>query len=350
MDLQQFLQNMSQADGVSGYEDNVAELIIEAFSPFVDDIKRDQLGNTIFLKKGMREEAPRVLLCAHMDEIGLMITKIEENGFLRFTTLGGFDTRTLPGQEVTVYGREPVQGIIGVKPPFLRREEDKTKTFELESLFIDTGLTGEEAFNRIKVGSVAALKRECLHLRHERYAGKAMDDRAGVALLWLALQELNKINHDAHVYAVATVQEEVGVRGAIVSTYGIAPDLGVAVDVSHGDFPGAAEHEVSTMGKGVAVASGPNVHPYLEKKLTDMAEEYSLPYQRELSPGPTGTDAHAIQVSQEGIPTALLSIPLRYMHTSVEVADFTDIKLGGKLLAFFVSSLDNAFVEGLSCL
>lgn len=350
MELQQFLQSLSQADGVSGFEENVADLIFQTFSPLVDSASRDQLGNLIFLKKGRKEDGPRVLLCAHMDEIGLMVTKIEQSGYLRFTTLGGFDTRVLPGQEVIFYGQQPIHGIIGVKPPFLRNEEEKGRSLKLDDLFIDTGLSKEEVSSFIKAGSVAALKRNCFHLRHERYAGKAFDDRAGVVLLWQTLNELNRIYHDAHVYVVATVQEEVGIRGAMVSAYGIAPDIGVAVDVCHGDFPGAAEHEVSSMGEGIVVTSGPNIHPYLEKKLTGIAEEHNIPYQKDLSPGPTGTDAHAIQVSLEGIPTALLSIPLRYMHTSVEIVDLRDIKLGGKLMAFFVSALDNTFVEGLSCL
>jgi endoglucanase len=350
LDLNGFLQEITQKDGVSGYEKNVAGCIFEAFSPYVDDTRTDNLGNLIFFKKGSREGAPRVLICAHMDEIGLIITKIEKNGFLRFTSLGGFDVRTLPGQEVTVYGQNPVDGIIGFKPPYMEKEKEKNKSVEMENLFIDTGLSRELADQVIKVGSVTAIKRNFLTLLNNCRAGKALDDRAGVAVLWQCVKEMSQINHEAHLYLVATVQEEVGIRGAVVSTYGISPDVGIAVDVCHGDFPGAQEYEVSPLGKGPVITTGPNIHPHLAKGLFDAAEEYNLPYQKDVSPGPTGTDARAIQVSLGGIPTALVSVPLRYMHTSVELVTLEDIKVAGRLLAYFTAGLNSAFVEGLSCL
>ncbi len=350
MDLHGFLQEITQKDGVSGYEKNVAACISEAFSPYVDDTRTDNLGNLIFFKEGRREEAPRILICAHMDEIGFIITKIENNGFLRFTSLGGFDVRTLPGQEVVVYGQNPVDGIIGFKPPYMEKDKEKNKSVEMENLFIDTGLPRELVDKVIKVGSIAAIKRNFLALLNNCCSGKALDDRAGVAVLWQCARELSQIHHEAHLYFVATVQEEVGIRGAVVSTYGISPDLGIAVDVCHGDFPGAMEHEVSPLGKGPVITTGPNIHPYMAKGLFDTAEEYNLPYQRDVSPGPTGTDARAIQVSLGGIPTALVSVPLRYMHTSVELVTLEDIKVAGRLLAYFAAGLSSAFVEGLSCL
>lgn len=347
--LESFLKEISEAHGVSGYEDLVAGPIERAFSQYVDETRRDNLGNLIFYKKGKSDAAPRLMFCAHMDEIGLIVTFIEKKGFLRFNSLGGFDVRTLPGQEVTIYGKEIYSGVIGQLPSHLRKGEQKEKAPEMKDLFIDTGLPEEIVRDQIDVGSVVALQREFIPLRHRCRAGKAFDDRAGVALLWQCAYELSRMDHEAHVYLVATVQEEVGIRGAMVSTYGLTPDLGVAVDVCHGDIPGAAEHEVSPLGKGPVITSGPNIHPRLAERLMAVGKDYGIPFEQDISPGPTGTDARAIQVSRDGIPTALLSVPLRYMHTSVELLDLDDLKGGGRLLAFFAAGVDRSFVEGLTC-
>lgn len=349
MDLDSFLLETTQKDGVSGYEGAIGDLLAGFFSPLVDEVKEDNLGNRIFYIKGDGEDAPRVMLCAHMDEIGLMITMIDKGGFLRFTSIGGFDPRTLPGQEVTLYGREPVYGIIGFKPTHLWEVKDRGKAVKMEDLFIDTGLSPEELPDKIPVGTIAAIRRNYLTLQGGCRAGKALDDRAGLAVLWECARELKRLRHSAEVFLVATVQEEVGTRGAVVSTFGIAPDLGIAVDVCHGSFPGAAEHEVSPLGEGPVITYGPNIHPLVAEKLRETAQEYHLPFQKDFSPGPTGTDARAIQISLEGVPAGLLSIPLRYMHTSVELLNIEDIRNGGRLLANFIAGLDRPYLEGLSC-
>ena len=349
-DLHKLLKELTEKGGASGYEESIAKIIADAFAPYIDEQRTDNLGNLIFLKKGNGTGGPKVLLCAHMDEIGLMITKIEENVFLRFTSLGGFDPRTLPGQEVVIRGREPLEGIIGIKPPHLFENDEKGKGAEMEDLFIDTGLPETTVRREIKVGTVAIIKRTLLTLLNDCITGKALDDRAGVAVLWFCARELANLKHQADIYLVATIQEEVGTRGALVSAFGVSPDIGIAVDVCHGDFPGAQEYEVSPLGKGPVITWGPNIHPQLAERLTETAKENHLPHQKDVSPGPTGTDARAIQVSLGGIPTGLLSIPLRYMHTSVELVNLEDIKVAGKLLAFFLTGLRGDFVEGLSCI
>lgn len=350
MELHDLLEKLSVRNGVPGFEEEVASLIREAFSPLVDETRIDNLGNLIFLKKGSSPPGLRVIYCAHMDEIGLIVTRVEESGFLRFASLGGFDPRTLPGQVVTVYGKEKIRGVIGFKPPQLVADEDKNKSPKLEDLFIDPGLDARVVQELVSPGSVVAINRSFVSLFNNCRSGKALDDRAGVAALWQCLKELNRLNHKPDLFLAVTVQEEVGVRGAVVATYGLAPDLGIAVDVCHGDFPGSQEHEVSILGKGPVITAGPNIHPHLYKKLLATAKEYNLPYQKDVSPGPTGTDARAIQISGEGVPTGLVSIPLRYMHTSVEVVNLDDIKIAGRLLAYFLAGLDKAFVEGLTCL
>ena len=349
LELRSLLREITQRDGVSGFEQEMANYLSQQFNSLVDDVRTDNLGNLIMLKKGDKR-FPRVILCAHMDEIGLIVSKVEKGGFLRFISLGGFDVRTLPGQRVTIYGDETITGIIGFSPPHLQTSQEKSKSAQMDALFIDTGLAEKEVVKKIPVGSVAAIQRKFVELMNTSAAGKAFDDRAGVGVLWQCAEELKKIAHQADVYYVATVQEEVGTRGAVVSAYGLSPDLGVAVDVCHGSFPGAKDHEVSELGKGPVITSGPNIHPGIAKRLVSVAKDYHLPCQKDVSPGPTGTDARAIQVSMEGVPTGLLSIPLRYMHTSVELVDMDDVKVGGRLLAYFVAGLDDNLVEELSCL
>ncbi|NLZ92637.1 MAG: M42 family metallopeptidase [Firmicutes bacterium] len=347
--VKEFLREICEAPGVSGYEQPVAQLIKEYMSSYADETRQDRLGNLIFLKKGSGEDRPRILLAAHMDEIGFMITKIEKNGFLRFSAVGGIDPRTIIGQEIILYGKEILPGVIGAKPPHIINEEERGKAYEMEDLFIDLALPEERVRKLVSVGDIAIIRREVLDLAGSSLSGKAMDDRAGVAVLLVCLKELQKLHHRADVYAVATVQEEVGVRGATTATYGIVPDLGIAVDVTHGEMPGVPEHETCRLSKGPAITIGPNIHPRMGEELINIAKEYGIPYQIETAAGPTGTDARAIQVTRGGIPAGLVSIPLRYMHTSVELLDMEDVKLSGRLLAYFISTVDRAFVEGLVC-
>lgn len=349
MEIKRFLKELCEAPGVSGYEHNVARLVQAAFKSYVDEVRQDRLGNVVFRKKGTGENRPRILLAAHMDEIGLMVTKIEEGGFLRISAVGGIDPRTVVGQEVTLCGRETLSGVIGVKPPHLTDADEQDKGHKMEDLHIDLALPAERVKKLVAVGDLAIIRREAIELAGQSLAAKAMDDRAGVAVLLACLKELQRLQHAADVYAVATVQEEVGVRGAATATYGVVPDIGIAVDVTHGEMPGVPEYDTCKMGKGPGVTIGPNIHPRVGEEIMRVAKEYKIPYQLEVAAGPTGTDARAIQVTRGGIPTGLVSIPLRYMHTSVELVDMDDVKHAGRLLAYFIAAVDAAFVEGLTC-
>lgn len=350
LDIKRFLKDICEAPGVSGYEHHVAKVIKAAFCQFCDEVRQDRLGNVVFYKKGTGESnRPRILLAAHMDEIGLMVTKVEEGGFLRFTAVGGIDPRTIVGQEVILYGKETLAGVIGAKPPHLTDDEERGKGHKIEDLHIDVGLPEDQVRKLAAPGTLAVIRRELIELAGNSIAAKALDDRAGIAVLLTCLDELERLQHSADVYAVATVQEEVGVRGAAVATYGVVPDIGIAVDVTHGEMPGVPEHDVSYIGKGPALTLGPNIHPKVGKELVRLAKEYRIPYQIEVTPGVTGTDARAIQVTRGGIATGLVSIPLRYMHTSVELLDLDDIKQAGRLLAHFIAAVDHEFVEGLPC-
>ncbi|AZR72834.1 aminopeptidase [Anoxybacter fermentans] len=350
MKLEKFLAQLTEIPGVSGYEGRMGDLIGQAFSPYVDEIRKDNLQNLIALKKGEGENCPSIMLAAHMDEIGLMVAKIEEKGFLRITSIGGVDERTILAQEVTVHGKKPLYGIVGAKPPHLQEPDERKKAVKMEDLYVDCGLPEEKIRELVRVGDPITVNREYTSLHNKRAAAKALDDRAGVAVILEVFKELQYLKHTVDVYGVATVQEEVGTRGAFTSTYGIMPDLGIAIDVGFGHMPGILNKEDTiNLGKGAAIGIGPHVHPKIFKKLKELADELKISYQLEPSPYPGGTDAYAIQITRSGVPTGLISIPLRYMHTSVETLDLEDIRTAARLLAQFIARIDHEFVEGLKC-
>lgn len=340
MDVAILLQRLSEASGVSGYEDQVRDLIAEAMRPYVDELRVGVMGSLVGLKRGTGEEPRRkVMLAGHMDEIGLIVTQIEK-GFLRFTEVGGYDDRVLPGQEVLVHASRPLPGIVAARPPHVLSPEERKKTLLMKDMLIDVGLPPEKVEQLVHVGDVITLRAPYIALRNGRAAGKAFDDRTAVVSILACLEELGHLTHSWDVYAVATVQEEVGLRGAITSTFEIFPDVGIAIDVSHGDSPGVPERDTIEMGKGPSISIGPNIHPKVYEALLETARRYEIPYQVEPVPGRSGTDAWAIQVSRSGVPTGLLGIPLRYMHNPVETVDLKDVQRTGRLLALTIARLD----------
>ncbi len=351
MDTKEMIKSLTEATGVSGYEQKVQEDIRRLFEQFTDDIAVDTFGNVIAKISGSGEELrPSVMVTAHADEIGFMISKIEEGGFLRIQPIGGVDPRTTLAQEVIVHGKDrDLLGIFGAKPPHLLQGEEARKAIPLDELFIDLGMEEQEVRKQVRIGDVATIRRKAIPLLKDHMASKAMDDRSGIVLLLEMLKELKRLQVQADVYAVATVQEEIGVRGAMTSAYKIVPDIGIAVDVTHGSFPGIATDLAFDLGKGPVICHGPNIHRHLFDLLVTTAKEENIPYQIEVAQGPTGTDARAIQVTQAGIATALVSIPLRYMHTSVETLNTRDVIQGGKLLAQAIQRIDRTFTEGLTC-
>lgn len=341
------LERLSTADGPSGHEEPVTALIREAMAPFVDELRVDALGNLIGLRRGEGREAPAkpgrptLMLAAHQDEIGLMVTQIVEDGFLRFTTIGGWDPRVLPTQAVWVHGRRRLAGIVGARPPHLLDAEERGKVTPLDALFIDLGLPEEAVREAVRVGDAVTVRRRPLRLQSERWAGKAMDNRASVAAMLLALEELARRRHAWDVLAVATVQEEIGLKGAATAAFGLDPTIAVAIDVSFARQPGAADLPY-LLGGGPMLGYGPNIHPFVHQGLQAAADALEMATQLEPLPGASGTDAWAIQVAREGIPTGLVSIPLRYMHSSVETLSMRDLRRTGRLLAAYASSLGPA--------
>lgn len=353
MQTEELLMALTNAVGPSGREDRAAQILIDFFTtgegrPWITALERDRLGNIILRKEGSSPQPPRLMLAAHLDEIGLIVTSFEE-GFLRFSPIGGVDQRVLPGQEVIVHGREDLPGVIGAKPPHLQQPDESKKAVKIEDMVIDLGLAADRMAALVHVGDPVTIKRDCCALRNNFYAGKAMDDRASVVALVECLRRLKDFRHEAEVLAVITVQEELGVRGALVSAYGLNPDLGIAVDVTHGEMPGLADYEGFKLGQGPAIVTGPPVHPLIFEKLKTAAEAGKVKYQVEAEVTPRGTDAYAIQIAQAGVASGLVSIPLRYMHTSVETLALDDLKETGRLLAEFVTQIDRGFLEGLAC-
>lgn len=340
LDISELLTRLSEAIGVSAYETNVRALVSEIFSQYADEVRHDKMESVIALKRGSAPEPrPSIMLAAHLDEIGLIVTRVKD-GFIQFDTVGGFDPRVLVGQLVTVQGQRPLLGVVATRPPHVLSAADQDKVIPVAELFIDVGLKPDEVTHLVQVGDLISFERRFSRLKGDYASGKALDDRVGVASLVVCLEELSNLRHEWDVYAVATAQEELGLKGAITSSYGLAPDLGIAVDGTFGHQPGVAESEAFPMGKGPVIAIGPNFHPGMVHKVIETAKEYEISYVTEAIPGRSGTDAWAIQVAREGVPTCLLSIPIRYMHSVVETVNLKDVTRTGRLMAAFISRLD----------
>lgn len=342
---QETIHLLAGKTGISGYEYKILPALEQTLNPFIDEIYTDSMDNCYAVKKGYSSDQT-IMLAAHSDEIGLMVTHIDDRGFLHFSPIGGIDERTLLYQEVTVHSSKELQGIINFLPD--PNKENKRKSIKLSKMTIDIGYTKEEAQQLVNPGDIVSVNRTTIDMINNSIAGKSLDNRAGVAVLAVCLSELNRLKHKHNVVAVTTVQEEVGTRGAQTSSESLKPTIAVAVDVTHGQTIDAKNQVPIHLGKGPAITIGPNIHPTMYSLLTTSAEDNNIPYQIQPIAGPTGTDARIIQLNSGGIPTGLLSIPLRYMHTSVETVSLQDVVNCGKLLARFIAALPDD-LEDISC-
>ncbi len=312
--MKNLIRELVESYGPSGFETDVTDKIIDLIKDYVDDFYVDTLGNLIAHKKG---NGKTVMFSAHTDEIGVVITHIDKNGFLRFDRVGGLNTLTLLGNRVRF-----ANGVIGV----IGREKGTLKDFAIDKMFIDIGAESrEQAKEQVSIGDFAVFHREFTDLGN-RVVAKSMDDRIGCVVLIEAIRKLNKTNHD--LYFVFSTQEEVGLRGARTAAYGIEPDLGIALDVTMtGDTPEAPRMDVS-LGSGAAIKvkdSSLIAHPKVKELLIRLAEEKKIDYQLEVLPA-GGTDAGAIHLTKEGVPSGTISIPCRYVHTVSEMVDVRDVK------------------------
>jgi len=348
MEVVPLLKELSEAEGIAGFEGPVRELVRQNWEPFVDEIHEGKLGSLIALKRGTAPEPrPKLMFAAHMDEIGLMVTDIEK-GFLRVTRVGGADPRVLLGLEVTVHGRRDLPGVVATRPPHVLPPQERKKAVPFYKLFVDVGLPEEKVRQLVSVGDLISIRRELSELKNRRVSGKALDDRACVAVVTVALERLQKVQHAWDVFAVATAQEETGLKGAIAAAYGVAPDAAIALDVTFGEQSDVSKSDALPLGKGPSIAIGPNFHPKLVNRLKEVAEDREIPYHVDPIPGRSGTDAWAIQVTREGVPTALISVPLRYMHQPVETLAVEDVERAGRLLAAFVADSGADLLDNLA--
>jgi len=340
-----FLKKILALPGLSGYESPVRQVIADEWGPFVNELQTSRLGTLSGIRRGTASEPrPRILLAAHMDAIGLMVTQVQ-NGFIRFTRIGGVDPRILPGQNVIVHGRRDLPGVIGQPSPRLLPEFIGKKTVPMEYLLIDVGLSTEETRALVRTGDPISFAQPPIELTDNTLAGHTLDNRASVAALSVCLHELSTIRHTWDVWAVATVQEEETLAGAITSPYDVRPDIAVAIDVTFAKGPGGGGYKTVPFGKGITLGWGPNTHPAIFEVFKKVAEHLDIPFQTEVSPAQSGTDAMDLQVSGAGLPSLYISIPIRYMHTPVELVSMKDIQRAGHLLAQTVASLEADFVQ-----
>jgi len=333
MDTVTLVRKLCRINALTGCENAACKEIKGFFEPLCDESWVDPFFNVIGLKKGTSENPKKVMITAHYDQIGLIVSGFEKNGFLRVSNLGGVDTKALLASEVTVHGKEDLFGVIGAKPPHLLTEKETSKNVKISELFIDTGLPDDELKLKVSVGDPVSIASAVTELKDGHIAGKSLDNRAGVAALVLILQELKSMKHENDIYVVATVQEETGLMGAISSSHSLDPDVAIVIDVCHGDMPEADKAQCFPLGKGVPVGIGPAFHREKTKALLDTAKRERIPTQLCIEPGDPGTEAWAIQVSRLGIATLELSIPLRYMHTGAEVVLAKDIEMAAVLAA-----------------
>jgi endoglucanase len=337
-----FFKRILETPSPSGYENPLQSVVREYVTPFADEIKTDVHGNVMAVKN---PDAPfRVMLAGHCDQIGLIVGHIDNEGFLYVQSIGGWDPQVLVGQRFTIWSAGgPVFGVIARKPIHLLTDEERKQVPKLKDLWLDIGAANkEEAEKLVRIGDPVTPELAYREMPNHRAASPAMDDKCGVWVVVEALRRMDRSKLGSAVYAVSTVQEEVGLRGARTSAFGIDPQVGVAVDVTHAtDCPTIdkkQEGEVK-LGAGPVIYRGPNMNPKVVQRLISAASANQIPYQLAAEGKATGTDANSIQVSRAGVATGLVSIPNRYMHSPVEMISLEDIDRAADLLARFCEGL-----------
>ncbi len=345
-ELYSLISKLSNAHGISGYEDELREIIREELEDYVDDVKVDNMGNIICTKNG---SSPELMLAAHMDEIGFMVKYIDDKGFIRFAPIGGWFDQLALGQRVILHGdKGKLYGVIGSKPPHLMKNEEKKKAVEIKDMFIDIGATSKDDANEmgVDVGTTITLDRDMAR-SGSKITGKSFDDRAGIAGM---IEAVKQAKTNSTIYAVGTVQEEVGLKGARTSAFALEPDAAIAIDVCVAtDFPGGDSAYMDIkLGEGPAItvadASGRGLiaSRKILQWLKATAENNQIPHQMEVAEGGT-TDATAIHLTKAGIPTGVVSIPSRYIHSPVEVIHPEDVKNTSLLVARAIESAGSYF-------
>ncbi|MBA3378568.1 MAG: M42 family metallopeptidase [Chloroflexia bacterium] len=333
------LRALTQTPGIASREDKVRDVVATYLGPLVDDLSVDALGNLIGHRKG--SGGPRIAIAAHIDEIGFLVRHVDDNGFLRVQRVGGFDPRVLVAQRVQVHTRtgNSLPGVFQpASKPIHLMQPGEAKDLKLEDLFVDLGMTGDVVKEQVRIGDMVTLDRNLIAVG-DTVVSKALDDRLGVYVMIQAV--MKAVDSTAEIFAIATTQEEIGLRGAQASAYNLDPDIAIALDVTiAGDIPGGTpDAHVTKLGAGTAIKildSSQIANPRIVDHLRDLAEEHGIAHQLEILPF-GGTDAGAFQTSRGGMATGTISIPTRYVHTVNEMAHLNDIQASVDLLAAFLN-------------
>jgi putative aminopeptidase FrvX len=347
IELTPFLKQLLILPGLSAYEAPVRDVITEAWRPLVDELHTSKLGSLHGLKHGtgsVSGQPRRILVSAHMDAIGLIATRVV-SGLIHFTGIGGVDARILPGQPVIVYGRQALPGIVVLPADRQLPPSQGEKPVAMEHLLVDTGLPPEEVARLVRPGDLIAFAQPPLELAGETVSGHTLDNRVSVAAVTLCLDELRHTSTAWDVWAVASVQEEVVLGGAFTSPFEIRPDIAIAIDTTWARGPGDSDFRTFPLGEGPVLGWGPVIHPAIFEAMQALAKELEIPTAMEPMPDHSSTDADAMQIVAEGIPTMVMNIPIRYMHTPVELVALKDIRRTAHLLAEFIARLEPDFLE-----
>lgn len=335
MDVKDTLLKLCEVHGVSGREDEVVKLLRTMLSSYSDDIFLNPLGSIVAKISEAADRYPEILLEAHIDQVGLVVTSITDDGFLTVANCGGIDVGLLISQEVIVCGKEDIGGIICSIPPHLKRSKKK-ESLTMDDIYIDIGMSKVEAEKIVNVGDVVTYNYKPVCLMGNRISVKSLDNRAGVTAVLLALEKLKQCDYKCGLTVVFSSMEETSGKGAATSGYFANPDLAICVDVSFAQTVDCPKNKCGDMGKGPMIGISPTLDFNLSSKLQSIAKKEKIPYQLEIMGGATSTDADKICVSRNGVVTGLCSIPLKYMHSPVEVVDIDDIENTANLLANFV--------------
>lgn len=332
MDILEVIEKLTACSGTPGAEGDAVETAEKYLSEY-GETRTDKLGNLICEIEGGRSG---ILLDAHIDRVGLIVTSITPEGFLRIAKCGGIDGRTLLARQVTVYGREKIKGVTASVPPHLQRRGEDSKAVEIDDILIDIGMDYENAVKAVQPGDRITVDSELLHLAGKKIAAPALDDRCGIAAVLYALHTLKGRECGRKITVVFSTREEVGGSGARVASYNADAQECIAVDVSFAKTPDSRAEECGILGGGPMIGCAPSLDREISEKLKLIAGEKRIPYQLEIMNGRTGTNADCIGVSGKGFRCGLLSVPLRYMHTGVEVVSLNDVKNTGELLAQYI--------------
>jgi endoglucanase len=347
IEITPFLKQLLSLPGLSSYEEPVREVIAETWKPLVDELNTSKLGSLHGLRRASTPgKHPSILVATHMDAIGLMVTSVE-GGWIRVMQIGGLDMRILPGQWVTVHGQRDLPGILQFIPDRLQKSSRAGSPPQINDLLVDVGLSERDVTRLVKLGDLVSFAQAPFEMEGGFVVGHSLDNRASVAALTVCLDELRRVALDWDVWAVATVQEEVGLMGAQTSSFELMPDLAVALDVTFAKSPASSDYRTFPLGKGPTLGIGANVHPALTEAFKAVADEMDMPYAIETMAKGSGTDGMGMQTTATGIPVMVIGIPLRYMHTPLEMVAVKDIQRAGRLLARFIMQLNPNSMEKL---